>query len=204
MTFFQYFGRLHNNKVPALEACFPFHWATPPGYSRGELSCTNVGPMRVKRKLFKVHSFGKVRVRTARRSFFFLLWLNYFRDLFQTIASMRQLVSEILLCPYKAGSSISPFLFRLFHFSFISSHWCRVSVSRSSQSNSSQFSLNTCLSFRFCYLCRKKCSVTQFVPFAPQLTDAWFTEWPCGFKLCFTYFYLGASITQLARMAATN
>ena len=71
MTFFQYFGRLHNKKVPALEACFPFHWATPPGYSRGELSCTNVGPMRVKRKLFKVHSFGKVRVRTSRRIFFF-------------------------------------------------------------------------------------------------------------------------------------
>ena len=188
MTFFQYFGRLHNKKVPALEACFPFHWATPPGYSRGELSCTDVGPMRVKRKLFKVHSFGKVR-------------------LFQTIASTRQLVSEILLCPHKAGSSISPFLFHFFHFSFISSHWCRVprSVSRSSQSNSPQFSLNTCRSFRFCYLCRKKCSGTQFVPFAPKLTDAWFTELPCGFKtFSFNYFYLGASINQLARMAATN
>lgn len=138
--------------------------------------------------------------------FFFLLWLNYFSGSFSNNrlnAATGLWNPSLSLQSRIIHFSISfPFL----HFSFISSHWCRVprSVSRSSQSNSPQFSLNTCRSFRFCYLCRKKCSVTQFVPFAPQLTDAWFTEWPCGFKLCFTYFYLGASITQLARMAATN
>ena len=162
--------------------------------------------MRVKRKLFKVHSFGKVQVRTSRRIFFFIV-IKLLQWIF--FKQSPQCGNWSLKSFFVLTKPDHPFLhFFSVYFIFSSFHLTQmqgICLQFFPKQFTPLFSLSTCLSFRFCYLCRKKCSVTQFVPFAPQLTDAWFTELPCGFKtFWFTYFYLGASITQLARMAATN